>query len=396
MTFIGNILWRLTRNRVFDPIRPRIWRYNVYQLTGKTKQSEHNLSTIVFAEKEIAEYFSKLIYAKEPMIKFLGKRFLSDIPSLTEKAEHDLTIVETNRSFSHFLFDNGFFALPQINFVLDIKNPIEAIFSKFSRSKIRYTHKIIQLGYTYETTRDPAKLRSFYYEMYLPHMLAKHGKSARPVSYSLCKKFVSNGFLVLIKLNGEYVSGMILVANRNELYQPIVAVKNTGKSFSLASYATKYYTIILGKQKGYGTIDFGDAPPFLSDGLFIYKTEWGMRIRPPQKIDEQVFGIKFSNMNEAVKDFLSTNPFIFSDGENLRGLTLLDSDTKSVPNLLNVPGLSSLFVISTNFRFSNLDLPQIKKRSLGDHDIQASIPLSRLMRMCHLKDLELRELPLKN
>ena len=384
------------RNRVLDPIRSRIWRSNVYQLTGKTKQSEHNLSTIVFAEKEIAEYFSKLIYAKEPIIKFLGKRFLSDIPSLTENAEHDLTIVEAHRLFSHFLFDNGFFALPQINFLLDIRDPLETILRKFDRTKLSYTRKIVQLGYTYETTKDPAKLWSFYYEMYLPHMLAKHGKSARPTSYSSIKKFVSEGLLVLVKLNGEIVSGVVLVANNNELYLPIGAVSArllTDRSFSLASHALTYYTIILGKQKGYDTIDFGDAPPFLNDGLFFYKAEWGMRIRPPPKKDEQVFGIKFSNMNEAVKDFLSTNPFIFSDGENLRGLTLLDSNTRNIRQFLNTPGISSLFVISTIFRFLNLGLPQIKKLSLGDHDIQASIPLSRLMRMCHLKDLELRELP---
>ena len=104
----------------------------------------------------------------------------------------------------------------------------------------------------------------------------------------------------------------------------------------------------------------------------------------------------YETHSNVVREALACGTPVVSTGSHLMencsdGIFLAQRNPKDLADIIN-----SLFVISTIFRFSNLDLPQIKKRSLGDYDIQASIPLSRLMRMCHLKDLELRELPLKN
>ena len=388
VTFLDSIIWAIIRTRLFNQIRPKLWHSTVYLLEGKTKHSEFNLSTIVFARKEYAAYVSKLIYVEEPKIKFLGNLAFSDIRSLAENTTHDLILIEANESFSGFLLDNGFFVLPQINFTLDISDSMAAILSRVDRAKRRHIRRLVQATYTYEITKDPVKLRSFYYEMYLPHMLAKHGKSARPVSFSVCRKFFAKGFLVLIKLQHEYVSGMILVANYDELYQPIIGVKNIDKDITLGTYATYYYATILGKKKGYNCIDFGDAPPFVLDGLFQYKKGWGMRIRPPKNPGAQVFGIRFSNLGEAVKDFLLTNPFIFIDGKNLSGLTFLDS-FRNTRKYFEINGLSNLLFISSNPHCSDFDFLQLKRVTLGDHDVQTSISLSRLISMCHERDSEL-------
>jgi len=76
-----------------------------------------------------------------------------------------------------------------------------------------------------------------------------------------------------------------------------------------------------------------------------------MRIRPAMGAGAKVFGARFSNMNEAVKGFLSDNPLVFINGQKLTGLTFLDSTTEHLPRFQDIPGLSNLIVVT---RGSNL------------------------------------------
>jgi hypothetical protein len=396
MTVFGDIVWRILRISLFDSIRPKILRSEVYRLEGTTKPSKYKLSTIVFGGKPSVAYYSKLIYADEPKVEFLGKRTLSDICSFAGKTTDDLTIVEADWSSSNFLLNSGFLILPQINFVLDITGSLETIRSRMAASKIRRIDKVVNAGYSFEITKNPVKLRLFYYEMYLPHMFARHGKSARPVSFSECKRLFSKGYLMLVNQDQKHVAGVLLVPHGTELYQPLIAVKSTNKQITLGSYAATYYTIVLGMQKGYTNVDFGDAPAFMQNGLFQYKKEWGMRIRPAMGHYAKVCGIRFSKMSEAVKDFLSANPFIFMDGNKLRGLVLVASKDIHLPDFLSIPGLSGLSVISSSLDCISLDYPQLKKLTPDSQAVRTNVPLRRLIDMLHEIDWMACSLELRN
>jgi hypothetical protein len=161
---------------------------------------------------------------------------------------------------------------------------------------------------------------------------------------------------------------------------------------TLGSYATTYFTIVFGKQKGYAQIDFGDAPPFFHDGLFQYKREWGMSIRPAMGKGAKVFAAKFSDNNETTKGFLLLNPFIFLEGENLRGLTYLGSEVSLKTEFLTVPGLSSLLVVSAEPESLNLDSSELRKRTLEDSTGQIRPSIRGLLEMCHKRDWVLTEL----
>jgi hypothetical protein len=396
ITIIKDIAWRIISTSPFGSIRPRICHSNIYRLNGKTKRSNFDFSTVVFGRSEVAEYFSRLIYIDNPELEFLGKRAISDIPLFAEKATEDLVIVEMNWAFSSYLLGNRFFLLPQINFTLDITNSLEEITNRMTTSKIRRIKRLLGEGYSCEITKDPAKLQSFYYEMYLPHMLAKHGKAAKPVSFAECKRLFLKGDLLLVKKDQECVAGIILVPNGKELYQPLIAVKDLDKQFTLGSYAAAYYTIVFGKQKGYVKVDFGDAPPFLQDGLFQFKREWGMRIRPAVGEDTPVFGAIFPNMSEAAKDFLSANPFVILDGTSLKGVAFRDTLENDIYDFLNVPGISSFHIISSNL--SNLSNGSKKRANhvLEDTDVQNNVPLSHLIDLCHQKNWVVHDLSLTN
>jgi hypothetical protein len=390
---IGSLLWPLIRTTPFERIRPRLLHTKIFRLEGKIKQSEIEFSTIVCARKEIAEYFTELVYEASPKIEFLGNRTLSEIPLIGAKFAVDLVLLETNWFLSRFLMDNGFLILPQMNFVMDITDSMEAIRRRLPRSRVRRIKRVERAGFSWEVTKDPEKVKSFYYEMYLPHMLKRHGNSAQPVSFIECQNLVLKGVLLLIKQEREYVAGAVLVPHGNELYQPIIAVKNVD-NVTVGSHAATLYTIVFGKQEGYARVDFGHAPPFIYDGLFRYKKEWGMRIRPARESSAQVFGIKFSNMSDRVRTFLEMNPLVFLEGENLKGLVSINSEHKQVLGSSEVPGLSSLLVVSSELESSNFVPPQLRMKRLQDSFLQASYPVRNLINMCREKDLVVNELPL--
>jgi dethiobiotin synthetase len=121
-----------------------------------------------------------------------------------------------------------------------------------------------------------------------------------------------------------------------------------------------------------------------------------MRIRPAMGDSAQVFGARFSNMNEATKDFLSTNPFVILEGKSLKGLTFRETVKRDMFDFLNVPGLSSFLVISSDLGNLNHGSLQLKHRILEESDVQTNVPISHLISICHEKNWMTYDLALTN
>ena len=357
----------------FDRVRPNIMRANSYRLEGQRQPSNSNFSTVILGGKESVIYFSKLIYATKPETKYLGKRSYRNIASSVEVSKPDLAIIETNWLFSRFLHDNGFFVSPRVDFVLDINGTLENIQKKIAYGKRKRIKKMAKTDWTSEITKDPVKVKFFYDEMYLQHMFRRHGELATPISFSEYEKLLSQGYLMLIKKDQEYVSGKLLVHQGNELRSFILGVRNTDSELTSGSLAAWYYAIVQGVQRGYAKLDCGETPPFILDGGFQYKRELGAQVRPASGPTAQVFGIRLFRMSEPVRNFLSSNPFVFMDGTNLSGLIHLES-IDDLHESSCVPGLSCLYVVASNLNCSNnrgFKLRQLSRKDFSSHKIRA-------------------------
>ena len=344
MGLFGDVVWRVLRTRLFDGVRPRLVRSNAYRLVGKSRFSD-SFSVVVLGSKVSVEYFSKFLYVEEPKVEFLGK-FSFDKVASSAGVGADLTVVEGSWLFSRFLGERGFFVSPRVDFVLDINGSIEDIQSRASRDKQRRFRQVAGAGYSFEVTRDLGALESFYYDMYLPHMAKRHAGCSLPISFAECKELFLQGELLLVKSGEACISGNLLVPRGGELHSPVLGVKDVEKKLTLGSYAAYYFSIVVGVQRGFARMDFGEAPPFMQDGLFQFKKDLGMWVRPASGSGAQVFGVRFSGVGEAVRGFLSAFPFVFSEGGGLCGLVFLDCvDELSVRSFF-VAGLDCLYVVS--------------------------------------------------
>ena len=382
MGFFGDAAWRILRAKPFDSVRPKLIRSDVYRLEGKTRFSGSPFSTIVLGSKISVEYFSKFFYMDEPKVESLGKISLSKVASFGAKLSADLVIVESSWFFSRFLYDSGFFVSPRVDFVLDINDSLEVIQNRATRDKRRRLKQVAEAGYTFEVSKDLGRLESFYYDVYLPHMLKRHSKVALPISFSECRELFSRGALLLVKLGEECVSGNLLVPHGTELHSPVVGVTDIDNHLTLGSYSAYYFSILVGIQQGFARMDFGEAPPFMSDGLFQFKRDMGMWVRPAKGVGAQVFGVRFSGVPESLRRFLSVYAFVFMVGDELSGLVFLESvDDLSVRSFC-VSGLACLFVVSSCVDVSSLKGFKVEKLSVEESLRNNGSALRFLGRVC--------------
>ncbi len=382
MAFFNDAVWRILQTKLFDSVRPRIVRLDAYRLMGKARFSKSSFSTVILGSKVSVEYFSELFYVDHPRVEFMGKLPLSSVASTDRKRVADLIIVESNWLFSRFLGESGFFLSPRVDFVLDLAGSLESIENRAAHGKRRNLRQVAEAGYTFEVTKDLSKLASFYYDVYLPHMLRRHSGHALPISYSECKELFLKGELLLVKSGEECVSGSLLVHREDELWQPVLGVKDVDTKFTLGSYAIYRSSIVVGIEQGFARMDFGEAPPFMQDGLFKFKKGLGMWVRPALGSSAQVFGVRFSGVGEFVRCFLSVQPFVFVDGAGLSGLVFLECvDDLSVKSFC-VLGLASLYVVSSSVDVSGLKVFRFEALSVEDCLRGGSAVLRFLGRVC--------------
>ncbi len=213
-------------------------------------------------------------------------------------------------------------------------------------------------------------------------MLKKHSRYALPISFSECLDLFSKGELLLVKSGEELVSGNLLVSHNRELHSPIVGVSDVDKHLTLGSYSAYYFSILVGIQRGYTTMDFGETPPFMDDGLFQFKRDMGMWIRPAKGESAQVLGVKFSNIPMSGNHFLSTHPFIFVECERLSGLVFLDLVNDLSIRSFFVSGMTNLYVISLNADSSGVKCYKVEELKDEDYTRNDASILKTLVRFC--------------
>lgn len=352
------------QNRLLSPLRPRLCHFQAYYIEGKTKRGQNSFSALVFGPIETAYLLSKISFSQTSVFRNLGNILLHNIPEIVSKMNPDIVILAANNIFSDFFISKNYFVLPQLNFILDISDSLELTLSRMDPSKRRLLHKIEKRAYSYEFTNDIEKLKMFYDKMYSPHILSRHGKSAELVSFKECKRFLNKGGLLLSKIDDNYVSGALFVRNKDELYIPILAVnepdKNLRKGVGLAPL---YFLIQWGKEKGFKWIDYGSCQPFLKNGLFRYKKEWGMQLRSIKNKKSRFLAIKFCNLSSGTLDFLLENPFVFENKNQLDGLAVLFTN-ENLLKTYRVPGLSKLILLNLSSNLPEPRLEQLHKLNL--------------------------------
>ena len=354
---IKRVLLLVMKNRFVSTLLAKVCPVQTFLIQDKRNGGDSGINILFFGHIELAHYFSKLFFSRKSKILPLGKTPYSNMSTRLSETTADIAIVSVHGAFSGFLSQEGFLISPLIRSTIDLSNSLNVFYTRLSEGRRRDIHVIEKLGYTYEITREPGKFNLFYKKMYLPYTLKRHQESSSPTSFSEMKKYLLNGGLLLVKLNDEYVSGLLyqIYDNQRVLAKCTGAYERRDGCYAKKAIpAALYFLILWSKQQGYDEIDLRYCvSSFMKDGVLFYKREWGVDVRPSSDIIySRVHGLKLGNFGSSVRQFLIDNPVIFENSLSLKGLVFLNNEKptegrmKNLHRLYYTPGLSDLVVIS--------------------------------------------------
>lgn len=310
--------------------------------------------------------YAGLGYAR-PFLKdmiFLGEpidREIDRIPfwSLGERAaslEGDITIVEASkrliRGFSH----RGAVSLPfRLHHVVDLQRDWDDLWRTFGKSARKQDVRLVRKhGYEYQLSRTRDDLEVFYHTMYLPTTVERHGQLASLVPIERLYQYFRHGVLILVKRDGQFVSGGLCSVQKNTVYLSVTGVLNADRQLSReGAVAVIYYFLIKwAHEAGYHAVNLGACWPFLGDGIFQFKRKWGASVIIPPR-EHKLIWMKVRRDTPAVSQFITENPcVVVGDDGQLLGLVVTDSED-TTPELeakfrsrYETPGLSDLVICS--------------------------------------------------
>lgn len=304
-------------------------------LSGKDKMNKEDVRLLFFGDDLSFHFLSKNfvkeeMFYGEPKKIDLGMVFIGNIHRRIKdfSSEVDAVIIKTDRFFADFLQKKGFCIIPEsVDMQLDISEPLEKIFEKFTKSAKKDCRRLKNFGYSSYITTDSEKLDFFLNKIYFPYRADRHDDEILPGSYSYneIRSIFEDGKLLFIKDKDKYVAGSLVNENHVKktvfmmgmgiIPDPELIIKNVGS-------ALVYFSIICAKENDFLKMEWGATPPFLNNGIFEYKKKWGCKIKKSIFIPS-IYAVKLFNKKTQFLDFIMDNPFVYLEDNELKGLIFL-------------------------------------------------------------------------
>jgi len=305
--------------------RPKVWIVTGIEILSRQKL------TIVFAGHEVNKnYLIQLAFNSSCRDFYVGRKWLWEIRGIAEEKGNDcsLLIAEVPNSFRILSRKvKSFFVPSWLSGEIDISRDVSSLVKNESlRSDIRKTKKN---ELSFEVSNDLSKLRSFYYNMYLPYVYKVHGNRSVIPSYdyvqSKFRRRSSSNTLLLLKKEEEYIAGTVLLCEKNRSTCWFIGIKDGNLDYVRdgAPGALYYFSICYSANRGLNKFNFGGSRPFLKDGILRYKKKWDQKISNRQ---EMGFLLKILSESDGVKGFLMNNPFIYEDNTGLNGAIFFEGN----------------------------------------------------------------------
>ncbi|MGB8953246.1 MAG: hypothetical protein WCC06_11355 [Candidatus Aminicenantales bacterium] len=300
-------------------------RLSVYWAQGTEKNSKSDLAILYFGGGRELLYLLNLMYSEVKSKNRLGSVFFWRIHSYSRRKNLQADMIFTNSDifFMKSLARKGFLSIPEwVSFKLDLSLSIPEIWKRTQYKGLKDDlRKIRKYHYSYEMTHDRDTFNYFYRRMYLPYIKKRFQIINFFTGYHLSKLSFEKGGLLLAKRGNEFVSGIIIVPNKDKTKTHVLGVKEGKFEYvKQGALSALYYSSCLwAKDNGYRWMDFGECRSFLRDGLLNYKKKWKMEVEKSRHF-QTIFGLKICHLSQEVRSFLSYNPFIFLHQAKLKGM----------------------------------------------------------------------------
>jgi len=227
----------------------------------------------------------------------------------------------------------------EVRQVISTQSGWEGLRAGFSKKKRQITNDFEEkYGLSYRISNDLADFDRFYHQMYEPHIRRRYGTLAEVDGYDDMKATFSEGLLVLVLSEGKAVAGALSSMEGKVLMFRRTGVLDGDESHVKggAQTALYYFQLRHAVEAGLTALDTLKSAPFLNDGVFKHKADWGARSVQDDEAERLVFLFPLTSL-ERLARFFEINPMIVDDGAGLAAL-LGDSSIEPGAPASGIPG----------------------------------------------------------
>jgi hypothetical protein len=300
-------------------------RQESFIISGRCKGS--SIRILYVGKKLRLPYILQLIHLDESEVKKGRKNYFWNIRQKFDyiQGNVDLFIVELNTLLASKAKKEGFLLIPEwVKFTLQVPDSIEKFIRGANKSLKEKIRKVRRNGYSYEISRDPERLKLFYYKMYTPYISQRFSYLPYIHNFYSVKRIFKTGAILFIKHNDEYIAGNVLAFRDKILRVRLVGIKDGDQKYLKKAVVSAINNFIIkwAIEQKIATLDFGLCRAFLNDGVFYYKRNWNMVLKDYEQ-NTMFFGLRVCCFNEGVQNFLENNPFVFYNNGRLEGFVFV-------------------------------------------------------------------------
>jgi hypothetical protein len=306
---------------LLNSLRPEAW-----CLTGEMQGSQLPISVCLFVmTAQSRSYVCKLIFGSSFQARYLGRTWVWNADKPHEAASGCAIVFSALHAPYVRLLRTGC-GIPIPTWLYgeaELPRGQAAINSKSTKSALR---RIRNNSLEFEITHDQRRFDDFYDNMYVAHIKRRYGDGAFVIPRKRVQENFDKGELLLIKKEGEYISGQLITYKGSRACLPWLGVRdgNWEHVRDGAEGASYEFSFRRAEEKGCQTMDLTRSRPFLNDGLLRFKRTLSQRI---VGAEPHRFLLRILSDSQATRAFLDNTPFIFERFGQFHGAVFASGET---------------------------------------------------------------------
>ncbi|MEW5983875.1 MAG: hypothetical protein AB1806_16100 [Acidobacteriota bacterium] len=307
---------------------------------GRLKGTETPFRCLFVDNSRFGEYLTGRMYDTLPdrlekkriWIPALRRRLLS------RRDGHDLCVAVLPRFYEALfrgLYD--YRTTETVRQVIDTSGSWDDVKSRFSKKKRQVANNFeAKSGLGYRLSHEPGDLEFFYHRMFVPHITRRYGELATIDSYVEMQRFFRRGVLLFVTKGGQAVAGALSLVEDGVLRFRRTGVLDGDESHvdGGAQTALYYFQLRYAQEHGLRAVDTMMSAPFLNDGVYRHKREWGAVVLPDDETRTWVY-VFGATPSEKTARFFEDNPMVVHRDDGMKGMIGISGDAAPSPAAIN-------------------------------------------------------------
>ncbi len=326
---------------------------------GIMKNTDLTVRCLFIDKKLFSKYMMQRIYSGTPTIMKRWTIYIPSIKKIIRTSTHGIDMcvavlpLSWEKEFGKLC---DFKTKVMVRQSLPLSSSADVTNEKVNKKLREKGRRIKKEGFDYRTSNDLHDFDTFYYDIYLPTAQKQFGDLAIIETYEELKSVFleGRGVLIFVMENGSPVAGSLIFFQDKTLIEYRLGVLHGDRDYVKrgAQSAINYFEIRFALENSCDLYDMLGSRPFLEDGVYGHKRQWGATVSRYDELDTWGFFFILDRGDKTALLF-EMNPLIIDTEKGLMGLLgmvdtaeLSPEKRKELIKKYYAPGLRGLMLMS--------------------------------------------------